>query len=155
MRLYDDRLVLYAGTEDLMTLPRGHAGPEGRRGQVVDYRHVLPSLRFKPMALLNWVCRDDLFPRDAYRRAFAALLEALGGRKACRRMVDLLALAHDQCCEARLAADIDVLLDAGQLPDAALLSERFSPQPGSAPDVDVVLPPMSKYDDACLAGGLS
>ena len=41
------------------------------------------------------------------------------------------------------------------LPDPALLSERFSPQPGSAPDVDVVLPPMSKYDDACLAGGLS
>ena len=94
VRLYDDRLVLYAGTEDLMTLPRGHAGPEGRRGRVVDYRHVLPSLRFKPMALLNWVCRDDLFPRDAYRRAFDALLEALGGRKACRRMVDLLALAH-------------------------------------------------------------
>ena len=50
-------------------------------------------LRFKPMALLNWVCRDDLFPRDAYRRAFDALLEALGGRQACRRMVDLLALA--------------------------------------------------------------
>ena len=90
---------------------------------MVDYRHVLPSLRFKPMALLNWVCRDDLFPRDAYRRAFDALLEALGGRKACRRMVDLLALAHDQCCEARLAADIDVLLDAGKLPDPA--------QPGS------------------------
>ena len=155
VRLYDDRLVLYAGTEHLMTLPRGHAGPEGRRGRVVDYRHVLPSLRFKPMALLNWVCRDDLFPRDACRRAFDALLEALGGRKACRRMVDLLALAHDQCCEARLAADIDVLLDAGKLPDPALLSERFSPQPGSAPDVDVVLPPMSKYDDACLAGGLS
>ena len=155
VRLYDDRLVLYAGTEHLMTLPRGHAGPEGRRGRVVDYRHVLPSLRFKPMALLNWVCRDDLFPRDACRRAFDALLEALGGRKGCRRMVDLLALAHDQCCEARLAADIDVLLDAGKLPDPALLSERFSPQPGSAPDVDVVLPPMSKYDDACLAGGLS
>ena len=155
VRLYDDRLVLYAGTDELMTLSRGHAGPEGRRGRVVDYRHVLPSLRFKPMALLNWVCRADLFPRDAYRRAFDVLLEALGGRKACRRMVDLLALAHDQCCEARLAADIDVLLAAGKLPDAALLSERFSPQPGSAPDVEVVLPPMSEYDNACLAGGLS
>ena len=32
VRLYDDRLVLYAGTEELMALPRGHAGPEGRRG---------------------------------------------------------------------------------------------------------------------------
>ena len=119
VRLYDDRLVLYAGTEHLMTLPRGHAGPGGRRSRVVDYRHVLPSLRFKPVALLNWVCRDDLFPRDAYRRAF------------------------------------DVLLDAGKLPDAALLRERFSQRPGSAPDVDVELPPMPEYDDACLAGGLS
>ena len=27
VRLYDDRLVLYAGTEELMALPRGHAGP--------------------------------------------------------------------------------------------------------------------------------
>ena len=33
-RLYDDRLVLYAGTEELMALPRGHAGPGGRRGRV-------------------------------------------------------------------------------------------------------------------------
>ena len=30
----DDRLVLYAGREHLMTLPRGHAGPKGRRGRV-------------------------------------------------------------------------------------------------------------------------
>ena len=71
-------------------------------------------------------------------------------------MVDLLVLAHDHCCEAQLAAHIDVLLDTGKLPDAApLLSERFSQQPGSAPAVDVVLPPMSEYDNACLAGGLS
>ena len=62
VRVYDDRLVLYAGTEELMALPRGHAGPGGRRGRVVNYRHVLPSLRRKPMALLNWVHRDGLFP---------------------------------------------------------------------------------------------
>ena len=35
---------------------------------------------------------------------------------------------------------MDVLPDAGELPDPALLCEHFSPQPGSAPDVDVVLP---------------
>ena len=69
VRLYDNRLVVYAGTDELMTLPRGRAGPGGRRGRVVNYRHVLPSLRRKPMALLNWVHRDGLFPRDAYRRA--------------------------------------------------------------------------------------
>ena len=103
MRLYDDRLVVYAGTEEIMTLPRGHASPGKRRGRVVNYRHVLPSLGHKPMALLNWVHRDGLFPRDAYRRAFEALREGLDDRQTCRRMVDLLALAHDHCCEARLA----------------------------------------------------
>ena len=117
----------------------GDGGREPPSYPFGDYRHVLPSLRSKPLALLNRVCRDDLFPRDACRRGFDALLEALGGRKACRRMVDLLARAHDQCCEARLAARMDVLLDAGELPDPALLREHFSPQPGSAPDMDVVL----------------
>ena len=147
VRLYDDRLVLFAGTDELMTLPRGHAGPGGRRGRVIDFRHVLPSLHRKPMALLNWIWRDDLFPRDVYRRAFEALLEDLDDREACRRMVDLLALAHDHCCEARLAAELDAWLDAGRLPDPAVLRERFLPKPDTVADVDTSLPPMSVYDD--------
>jgi hypothetical protein len=32
------------------------------------------ALRRKPMALLNLVYREQLFPRRAYRRAFEALL---------------------------------------------------------------------------------
>ena len=159
VRLYDDRLVVYAGTEELMTLPRGHAGPGERRGRVVNYRHVLPSLRRKPMALLNWVHRDGLFPRDAYRRAFDALREGLDDRQACRRMVDLLALAHDHCCEARLAAEIDRGLDAGELPDPEILRKRFPPKPAGIPDVATTLPPVADYDDlgapALAAGGLS
>ena len=153
VRLYDDRLVLYAGTEELMALPRSHAGPEGRRGRVVNYRHVLPSLRHKPMALVNWVHRDGLFPRDAYRRAFDALREGLDDRQACRRMVDLLALAHDHCCEARLADEIDARLVAGQLPDAKVLRERFLPQSGSVPALGTAVPALSEYDDTCLNGG--
>ena len=159
VRLYDDRLVVYAGTEELMTLPRGQAGPGERRGRVVNYRHVLPSLRRKPMALLNWVHRDGLFPRDAYRRAFDALREGLDDRQACRRMVDLLALAHDHCCEARLAAEIDRGLYAGELPDPEILRKRFPPKPAGIPDVATTLPPVADYDDlgapALAAGGLS
>ena len=151
VRVYDDRLVLFAGTEELMTLRRGHAGPGGRRGRVVDYRHVLPSLRRKPMALLNWVCRD------AYRHTFDALCEGLNDREACRRIVDLLGLAHDQCCEARLAAE----LAAGTLPDPAVLRKRFAAKPGQVPELGVPTPTLSPYDDlapdaaACPAGGPS
>ena len=70
-------------------------------------------LRKKPMALLNLVYRDQLFPRRAYARAFEALLASESEKQACRTMVGLLALAHDRACEAELADAIDADLDAG------------------------------------------
>jgi hypothetical protein len=87
-----------------LTLPRGWAHPDGRHDKVVNYHHVLHALRRKPMALLNLVYRDRLFPREAYCRAFEALRDALPERQACRIAVDLLALAHDRGCEAELAS---------------------------------------------------
>jgi hypothetical protein len=45
----------------------------GKHLHVVDYRHVIQSLRRKPMALLNLVYRNQLFPR----RAFAPSLWSL------------------------------------------------------------------------------
>ena len=78
-RLYDDRLVLFAGTKELMTLPRGHAGP---RGRVIDFRHVLPSLRRKRMALLHWTWRDGLFPATPTAAPSRRCSEAWTTRKA-------------------------------------------------------------------------
>ena len=49
---------------------------------IVNYRHVIHSLKRKPMALLNLVYRDALFPRDAYRRCFEVALERLTEREA-------------------------------------------------------------------------
>ena len=68
VRLYDDRLELLIGATPLMTLTRGRAQRNGKHGHVIDYRHVIHALRRKPMALLNLVYRDQLFPRQAYRR---------------------------------------------------------------------------------------
>ena len=63
---------------------------------MINYHHVIHALRRKPMALRELQYRDQLFPRDAYRRTYDALSVALDPRQACRRMVGLLALAHDQ-----------------------------------------------------------
>ena len=136
-------------THDAAAGPRG-PGRAARAGDRTSAT-VLPSLRRKPVALLNWIWRDGLFPRDAYRRTLEALLEDLDDRRACRRMVDLLALAHDHCCEARLAAELDAWLDAGQLPDPAVLREHFLPKPDPVPDVDTPLPPMAEYDGLAAA----
>ena len=64
---------MFLATTPLMTLARGRPRA-GRNGYVVDYRHVIHALRRKPMALRNLIYRDELFPREAYRRAFEALL---------------------------------------------------------------------------------
>ena len=57
------------------------------------------------MALLNLVYRAELFPREAYRHCFELALTRLTERAACRLAVKLLALAHEQNCEATLAAE--------------------------------------------------
>jgi len=146
VRLYDDRLDLFIGGTALMTLARGRADAKGKHGHVVDYRHVIHALRRKPMALLGLVYRDQLFPRDAYRRTFERLLETLGEKPACRLMVGLLALAHDRGCEAELANLLAADLEAGQLPDMAALSRRFAPDPASLPEIVVRLTPLVAYE---------
>ena len=67
---------------------------------MVDYHHVIHALRRKPMALLNLVYRDQLFPREAFRRAWEVLVATQPSRNACRTMVGLLALAPDRACQA-------------------------------------------------------
>ena len=89
VRLYDDRLERFQGSRPFVTLRRGRPQPNGKHGHVVDYRHVIHSLRRKPMALLNLVYRDQLFPRRAFALAFEALLAGLGERPACRAMVGI------------------------------------------------------------------
>src|SRR6202034_666143 len=90
VHLYDDRLECFQGSTLILNLRRGRPEPSGKHTHVVDYRHVIHSLRRKPMALLNLVYRDQLFPRPAFARTFDALLAGLGERPACRAIVGLL-----------------------------------------------------------------
>jgi hypothetical protein len=147
VHLYDDRLDCFLGSTPILTLRRGRPVSDTKGGHVVDYRHVIHALRKKPMALLNLVYRDQLFPRPAYRKAFEALCAGMGDKRACKVTVELLALAHDRACEAELAQIIDADLDAGRLPDLASLCERFGPTPEAVPLIAVKLVPLTTYDE--------
>jgi hypothetical protein len=100
------------------------------------------------------VYRDQLFPRDAYRRLYDAAMAALPERVACKLVVGALAIAHERGCEADLAALIDASLAAGDLPNLAAgdlpnlagLRARFAPDPEALPQVTVMLTPLSAYD---------
>jgi hypothetical protein len=152
VRLYDDRLECLLGSTPLLTLRRGRPQAQGKHGHVVDYRHVIHALRRKPMALLNLVYREQLFPRRAYARAFEVLLAQQTERQACRTMVGLLALAHERACEAELAQLIDADLATGRLPDLAALRQRFAPDIASIPPVTVHLAPLHLYDELGTVG---
>jgi hypothetical protein len=147
VRLYDDRLECFLGATRLFSLRRGRSPDHHKRAHVVDYRHVIHALRRKPMALLNLVYRDQLFPRPAYALAFEKLLAERGEKQACRTMEGLLALAHDRACEAELAAAIEADLAVGSLPDLDRLRDRFRPNDTIVPAVAVDLAPLSAYDE--------
>ena len=76
VRIFDDRLECFLGATPVMPAARtARSSRHQGGGHVVDYRHIMHSLRRKPMAFANLVNRDQLFPRPAYRRAFEALQE--------------------------------------------------------------------------------
>jgi hypothetical protein len=156
-RLHDDRIECFLGSTLAVTLPRGRVpaarAARGLGTHVVDYRHVIHALRRKPAALLNLAYRDKLFPRDAYRRAWEALIAAEPARGACRIMVGLLELAHERACEAELAHAIEAALDQQRLPDLAMLRQQFAPSASAIPTVTVALPAAVAYDALLIHAG--
>jgi hypothetical protein len=147
VHIHDDRLECFLGSTPMATLRRGQPVSGHKGGHVVDYRHVIHALRKKPMALLNLVYRDQLFPRPVYRKAFEALRAQAGDRRACKVTVALLALAHERACEAELAQAIEADLDAGRLPEIDRLRARFMPDAAALPDVAVDVVPLEAYDE--------
>lgn len=149
LRVHDDRIEAFLGGAPVVTLPRGRA-PSKKAARttthVVDYRHVIASLRAKPGALAGLAYRDALWPRPAYRRAWEALVAVQSEREAARTMVGLLALAHDLGVEADLAVVLDAILDNGRLPDLGRLRTQFTPKAASAPAVRIEMPHASAYD---------
>ena len=146
VRLHDDRLDLFIGATHLMTLPRGRPRSNGTHGHVVNYRHVIHPLRKKPMALMNLVYRDQLFPREAYRQTFELAVSRMPERQACRLTVKLLAIAHEHGCEAELADALTVCLKDDKLPDLDVLRARFAPDPTTLPKIDVQMPTIDTYE---------
>ena len=121
VRLYDDRLECFLGATPVMTVPRGRPHPSGKHGHVVDYRHVIHALKRKPMALLSLVYRDQLFPREAYRRMFEFL---------CQEMAERLT--------AEAKSEADAMLTDARTKSEQLLSEARAKSDGLVNDAFLV-----------------
>ena len=104
------------------------------------------------MALLNLVYRDQLFPRQAYRRTFDALPAAAARKAGLPHHRRPARLAHDRGCEAELADLLAADLEAGRLPDMTAICAHFAPDPARLPHVVVHLVPLTAYEDLLGSG---
>ena len=147
VHIYDDRIEAYLGSSHVVSHPRARGQKSGDRVHVVNYHHVIHALKRKPGALSNSIYRDNLFARTEYVLVWKALQASLSRRDACRRMVDILFLAHEQNAEAELAGLMADDLEQGRLSDARILKTLLAPQDHSLPkDVAVTLPALSCFD---------
>ena len=103
-------------------------------------------------ALWSSFCRDSLFPRTEYAKAWKMLQRNLPRRDACRRMVDLLFNAAilrigEQACEAGLAHLLAADLDAGRSLEPKALALLLAPKATALPrDVAVAHPSLDSFD---------
>jgi hypothetical protein len=147
VHLYDDRLEAFLGGTLVVSHSRARRRGDGHRVHVINYHHVIHALRRKPQALWSSIYRDSLFPRTQYAEAWKVLQRDLPRRDACRRMVDLLFIAHDQACEGELAHLLVADLDAGRVPDPKALASRLAPRHMALPrDVAVAHPSLDSFD---------
>ena len=146
VHIYDNRLVCYLGTTQVLDLGRSwrHRGdPTQRR---VDYRHLIGSLVKKPQAFRHSVFRDDLFPREVFRRAWDILDAKLDPRKACKVYVGLLYLAAMHAAEDAVSQHLEAVLARGEVPDLEIARATIAPVPTAAPTLNVPAPNLKVYD---------
>jgi hypothetical protein len=145
VHLFDDRLDCFLGPDPVMRMARVRT--DRKRGHAIDYHHLIGALRRKPQALRYLIYREALFPRAAYARAWAALDAAMAPRDACRTMVRLLDMASiREANEIALAARLDAILDAGQLPDLAELEREFAIRTIPSSHIEIPAPNLDDYN---------
>jgi hypothetical protein len=147
VHLYDDRLVCYLGTTPVLTPPRVYAPKGKRRGRCIDYRHVIGSLKKKPMAFYYSRLRDELLSSQDYRRIWEVLQARLEPRSACRLMVGVLALAAEYGCEEALGEYLLQAIEQKALPGLVELQHRFGRPPQAVPIQQLEQHRLQSYDE--------
>jgi hypothetical protein len=146
VRIYNDRLVCYLGSQHVVTLQRVHP-KDRRRGRQVDYRHVIHSLVKKPQAFRYSQLRDDLLPDATYRLIWQAIDKIMAPQEACKFIVGLLHLAATHNCEKILGEMVADTLESGKQISLAHLQKQFCKRPNHPQlELEIVHHPLEKYN---------
>lgn len=112
----------------------------------IDYRHIIGSMMRKPGAFERYRHRDDLFPGLTWRKAYDALQTGLGNRKGEVEYLRLLHLSANTL-ESEVHAALEVILEAGRLPEAVLVKELMGSEKAiQIPELLVPTVDLGEYD---------
>lgn len=139
-RIYAELLELRAGGTVVAKIER----LRGQERHRIDYRHVIDSLVRKPGAFRGYRYREDLYPSVVFRKAYDALVARFSER-GDQEYVRVLHLAA-KTSERDVAAALELLLEAGQVPEIGAVRELASDRPMACPVVRVRAPELSSYD---------
>jgi len=148
VRIYENHVVVFYGDRWIQEMPR----LTGRSHHAIDYRHVIWSLVQKPGALARYRYREALFPTLVFRRAYAALQRAYPGTPGDAAYLRLLHLAASTS-EAEVLAALELLLEAGQIPDPDRVRDLVRPTLAVVPALAIPVVELASYDT--LLGALT
>ena len=149
VHIYDNRLVLFYGHEETLTLERVYAQGT-KRNRSVDYHHVIHSLAKKPNAFRYSLLRDDLVPAGDFTLLWEKLTKAGLSDADCKYMVDLLVLSDNYDCESALGRYVLNGLERNQIPSIKQCRERFATDIIEIPLMQCQQHNLGDYD--CLMG---
>ena len=125
IRLHHDKLMVYVGQQQALTLLRIYPKSGETRARCVNYKHVIRSLAAKPQAFRYSQLRDDLLPSENYRQLWQEVDEHLDAREACKWMVTVLRLAYEYDDEESLGQDLLTQAKAGKFASITELQARY------------------------------
>lgn len=155
VRLWDDRLSCYVGSEEVMSCRRVRPAKGKRRARSIDFRHVIGGLVRKPNAFYHAALRNDILPDDEWRQLWQRMCLRLCPQLASRLMVNALKLAAEQADISRVAQGVNqLLLEPGEPDLQKLLSYVGVKGNGVLPEGTLVQHSLRSYDQLLQKGGL-
>ena len=153
VHLYDNRLECFYQGEMTCSLKRIRIEKGKTRARSIDYRHLIKSLRKKPMAFEKYIFQKDLFPTFSFKMAWERLEQTQDMRMACKTYVELLAIASQYDLEQKLSNHLEELLASGEIPNIDRIRKAFSLKASSATLEQKVEEPSLEAYEEFLRGG--
>jgi Mu transposase-like protein len=147
VRLYNERLECYLGTEHTITLQRNYPSSHGRRARNIDYRHVIGSLVKKPGAFWSCRYRDDLLPNEQYRYIWEHVGRTMSRHDASKLIIGLLHIAATEKCEESLATEVMMLIKEQKPLRLNELRNKFGTPKAIVPSILVSQHVLGAYND--------